>query len=82
MVDKNQAEAGRNSIYSVGLSVRHGVHTLRKVKTHFSTFKIITKRFGPTRLGYQRFALRKAAKLNAATARRSRNLSQAAAAQS
>lgn len=32
VVDQSVAETGRNSIYSVGLSVRHGVHTLRKVE--------------------------------------------------
>jgi hypothetical protein len=29
--DKNQAETGVNTVYGVGVPVRHGVHTLRKV---------------------------------------------------
>ncbi|CAD8110523.1 unnamed protein product [Paramecium primaurelia] len=60
------------SVYASTLAVKHGVHTASRV---------IRKRFGTSRVGLQRAALRKLVKLNRANAVRRRNELAAAKAQ-
>ncbi|CAK66161.1 unnamed protein product (macronuclear) [Paramecium tetraurelia] len=60
------------SVYASTLAVKHGVHTASRV---------IRKRFGTSRLGSQKAALRKLVKLNRANAVRRRNELAAAKAQ-